>query len=87
MAQVSEPCAAYADPKIRDAFLTYARRERLAVSVHLVDGRRFDERIKHFDRFAVLVEVDRTDHLVFKHAISTIAAPHAFADYCAPRHP
>ncbi|MBI4887449.1 MAG: RNA chaperone Hfq [Acidobacteria bacterium] len=81
MAQVSEPHTSSAAPNIQDAFLNYARRERLAVSVHLMDGRRFEARIKNFDRFAVIVEVDGADHLLFKHAIASIATERAIGSY------
>ncbi len=86
MTQVSESQATSAQPNIQDAFLNFARRERLAVSVHLLDGRQFDARIKNFDRFAVIVEVDGTDHLVFKHAISTIATQRSLGSYLPPQH-
>lgn len=85
MAQLSESRAASAQPNIQDAFLNYARRERLSVTVHLVDGRRLDARIKHFDRFAVVVEVDGADQLVFKHAIATIATERSIASYLPQR--
>jgi RNA chaperone Hfq len=46
-------------------------------------GVAFDARIKGFDRFAVVVEVNGAEHLVFKHAIAFIetgrAAVNAFA--------
>jgi host factor-I protein len=88
MAQVTtEPRIAAAAPNIQDAFLNYARRERLAVSIHLVDGRQFDARIKNFDRFAVIVDVEGADHLVFKHAIATIATQRSVANYLASPHP
>ena len=51
-----------------------------------MDGRQFDARIKNFDRFAVIVEVDGTDHLVFKHAIATIETPRAVANYFSSPH-
>jgi len=84
MAQVSESPAASGQPNIQDAFLNHARRERLPVSVHLVDGRRLDARIKHFDRFAVVIEVDGADQLVFKHAIATIATERSVPSYLPP---
>ena len=87
MSQVAEPRAASAPPNIQDAFLNYARRERLPVSLHLVDGRRFDARIKHFDRFAVVVEVGGFDQLVFKHAIATIATERSIDDYFPSQRP
>ena len=82
MAQVSEPRAALsAQPNIQDVFLNFARRDRLAVTMHLMDGRRLDARIKNFDKFAVIVEVDGTDQLVFKHAIASIKTPRPVANY------
>jgi host factor-I protein len=87
MPQVTEPRAAAAQPNIQDAFLNYARRERLSVSMHLLDGRQFDARIKNFDRFAVVVEVNGADHLVFKHAIATIATQRSVANYLAAPQP
>lgn len=86
MAQVSEPRSQSAQPNIQDVFLNYARRDRLQVVVHLLDGRQFDGRIKNFDRFAVIVEVDGTDQLVFKHAIATIGTQRSVANYFAAHH-
>ena len=87
MAPVSDSRATSAQPNIQDVFLNHARRERLAVTVHLIDGRQFDARIKNFDRFAVVVEVDGADQLVFKHAIATIATQHSLGNYLSPQHP
>ena len=70
-------------PSVQDAFLNAARRDRASVTVHLMTGVAFDARIKGFDRFAVVVEVNGAEHLVFKHAIAFIetgrAAVNAFA--------
>ena len=83
MAQVieSRTTERTAQPSIQDAFLNHARRERLAVSLHLIDGRHFDARIKHFDRFAVVVDIDGADQLIFKHAIATIGTQRSVANY------
>ena len=87
MAQVTEPRSpSAAQPNIQDVFLNYARREKMSVSIHLIDGRQFDARIKNFDRFAVIVEVSGADHLVFKHAIATIATQRSVANYFAAHH-
>lgn len=87
MAQVTEPrsssSSSPAQPNIQDVFLNFARRDRVAVTIHLMDGRSFEARIKNFDKFAVVVEVDGNDQLVFKHAISTIETPRAVANYFA----
>jgi host factor-I protein len=87
MAHATETHTAAAQPNIQDVFLNFARREKLSVSIHLVDGRQFDARIKNFDRFAVIVEVNGADHLVFKHAIATIATGRAVANYLSSHHP
>jgi host factor-I protein len=86
MAQVSEARTASGQPNIQDVFLNHARRERTPVTLHLIDGRQFDARIKNFDRFAVIVEVNGADQLVFKHAIATIATQRSVANYFTPQH-
>ncbi len=86
MAQVTEHPSVSTQPNIQDVFLNDARRDRVSVRVHLMDGRQFDARIKSFDRFAVIVEVSGADQLIFKHAIATIEAARSVADYLPPQH-
>jgi len=87
MSQVTESRASSTvQPNIQDAFLNNARRDRVPVIIHLMDGRAFEARIKNFDKFAVIVEVDGTDQLVFKHAIATIETARAIANYFASHH-
>jgi host factor-I protein len=87
MAQVSEPRSSTAQPNIQDVFLNYARRERLPVTIHLLDGRHFEARIKNFDRFALIVELSGADQLIFKHAIATIGTQRSVANYFSSHHP
>jgi host factor-I protein len=68
-------------PNIQDTFLNLARRDRLTVRIRLMDGTEFEARIKNFDRFAVIVEQDGADHLVFKHAVATIRVPRTQSTY------
>ena len=82
MPQVTEPrSSASVQSAIQDVFLNFARRDRLSVTIHLMDGRQLDARIKNFDKFAVVVEVGGQDQLIFKHAIATIETPRAVANY------
>ncbi len=81
MSHVSDPPVLSAHTNIQDVFLNGARRDRLAITVHLLDGRQFEGRIKNFDKFSVIVEVDGSDHLIFKHAIATLATERALATY------
>ncbi len=81
MAQASEPKASAAPPNIQDAFLNHARRDRTPVRFRLLDGSEFEGRIKNFDRFAVIVERDGSDQMIFKHAIASITSPRAVGSY------
>jgi host factor-I protein len=75
MSQVFDAPAVVAPPvNVQDVFLNHARRERQPVVVHLMDGQQLDARITSFDKFAVVVEVDGVEQLIFKHAIAVIAA-------------
>ncbi|HWV94065.1 MAG TPA: RNA chaperone Hfq [Vicinamibacterales bacterium] len=73
MSQVTESRASSTvQPNIQDAFLNNARRDRVPVTIYLMDGRYFEARIKNFDKFVVIFDVDGRDHMAFKHAIATI---------------
>ena len=76
-----ETKASSGQPNIQDVFLNFARRERLSVTIQLMSGESLEGRIKNFDRFAVIVEVGGADHMLFKHAIASIRAPKAVANY------
>lgn len=58
---------------IQDAFLNTARRDKLNVVFNLMNGGTLSGRIKSFDKFSVLIDVEGQDFLLFKHAISTIS--------------
>ncbi len=82
MAMASNSKAA-TSPNIQDVFLNHARRERLTVSIRLMDGQSFEGRIKNFDRFALIIDHDGVDHMVFKHAIATIRSTRNISNYFA----
>jgi host factor-I protein len=75
------PKAASGQPNIQDVFLNYARREKLAVHIRLMDGTDVEGRVKNFDRFAVIVEHSGADHMIFKHAIAAIRSPRPMSNY------
>ena len=72
---------AHAQPNIQDVFLNYVRREKLTVTIRMMDGSELDGRIKNFDRFAVIIEQNGSDHMLFKHAIAAIKTPKSVANY------
>ena len=59
---------------LQDNFLNQMRKENKAVSIHLLNGFQMKGYVKGFDNFTVILEVAGKQNLVFKHAISTIAA-------------
>ncbi len=87
MPQGRDTKTAPAPPNIQDVFLNYARREKLPVQIRLMDGTDFEGRVKNFDRFAVIVERDGADHMIFKHAIATIGTQRSVANYFSSHHP
>lgn len=74
---------ASSSPNIQDVFLNHARREKLPVLIRLMDGADLEGRIKNFDRFAVIVEHQGADLMIFKHAIASIKSTRAIANYYA----
>lgn len=70
-------------PNIQDVFLNYARREKLAVTIRFMDGTELEGRIKNFDRFAIVIESDGSDQMLFKHAIASIRSGKSIASYYA----
>ena len=68
-------------PTIQDVFLNYVRREKLVITVRMMDGTELEGRIKNFDRFAVVVDHAGADHMIFKHAIAAIKTPKPVSNY------
>ena len=68
-------------PNIQDVFLNYVRREKLVVTVRMMDGSEIEGRIKNFDRFALVLDHGGVDHMIFKHAIAVIRTPKPVANY------
>ena len=68
-------------PNIQDVFLNYVRREKLVVSIRMMDGSELEGRIKNFDRFALILDQSGTDHMIFKHAIAAIKTPKSVSNY------
>ena len=70
-----------AEANIQDVFLNHVRREKLTVTVRMMDGSELEGRIKNFDRFAVVLDHAGADHMIFKHAIAAIRTPTPVANY------
>ena len=86
MPQPRESRPSSAQPNIQDVFLNFARREKLPVQIRLMDGSDLEGRVKNFDRFAVIVELTGSDHMIFKHAIASIRSPRPISNYFSASH-
>ena len=56
---------------LQDPFLNALRRERVPVSINLVNGIKLQGQIESFDQFVVLLR-NTVSQMVYKHAISTV---------------
>ena len=59
---------------IQDGFLFQKLKEASTVQVELMTGRSLTGILKRFDRFAVVVESEGREMLIYKHAIALIAS-------------
>jgi host factor-I protein len=56
---------------LQDPFLNALRRERVPVSIYLVNGIKLQGTVESFDQFVVLLR-NTVSQMVYKHAISTV---------------
>jgi host factor-I protein len=57
---------------VQDVFLNHIRKNKVPVTVFLVNGVKLQGVITWFDNFSVLLRRDAHSQLVYKHAISTV---------------
>jgi host factor-I protein len=56
---------------LQDPYLNALRKERIPVSIYLVNGIKLQGQVESFDQFVVLLK-NTVSQMVYKHAISTI---------------
>ncbi|MCL4143838.1 UNVERIFIED_CONTAM: hypothetical protein GTU68_006809 [Idotea baltica] len=57
---------------LQDAFLNNIRKNKVSVTIFLVNGVKLQGVVTWFDNFCVLLRRDGQSQLVYKHAISTV---------------
>ena len=57
---------------LQDTFLNHIRKNKVPVTIFLVNGVKLQGVITWFDNFCVLLRRDGQSQLVYKHAISTV---------------
>lgn len=61
---------------LQDPFLNMLRKEKVPVSIYLVNGIKLQGQIDSFDQFVVLLK-NSVSQMVYKHAISTVVPSRA----------
>ena len=57
---------------LQETFLNQIRKEKLSVTIFLINGIKLQGIITWFDNFSILLKRDTHIQLVYKHSISTI---------------
>ena len=57
---------------LQETFLNQIRKEKLSVTIFLINGVKLQGIITWFDNFSILLKRDTHIQLVYKHSISTI---------------
>jgi host factor-I protein len=58
---------------LQDLFLNNARKERIPVTIYLMNGVQVKGYVKGFDSYIILLEGDnKQQNMIYKHAVSTI---------------
>lgn len=65
---------------LQDPFLNALRRERVPVSIYLVNGIKLQGQIESFDQFVILLK-NTVSQMVYKHAISTVVPSRAVSHH------
>lgn len=65
---------------LQDPFLNALRRERVQVSIYLVNGIKLQGQIESFDQFVILLK-NTVSQMVYKHAISTVVPSRPISHY------
>ena len=55
----------------QDNFLNIARKEKIPVSIYLINGIKLQGTVETFDSYALILK-NKTSQMIYKHAISTI---------------
>lgn len=63
---------AYKQQNLQDVFLNKVRKEKMTVTVFLLNGVKLQGIITWFDNFSMLLRREGQVQLIYKHAISTI---------------
>jgi len=58
---------------VQDGFFYQLRKDNTPVEVTLLSEKKLVGRIRRFDKYAVVLEVDGREEMIYKHAIASVA--------------
>jgi host factor-I protein len=67
---------------LQEPFLNTLRKEKVPVSIYLVNGIKLQGQVESFDQFVILLR-NSVNQMVYKHAISTIVPSRAVKTHSA----
>lgn len=57
---------------LQDLVLNQVRKEGIPVAIYLINGFQLKGIIRGFDNFTIILEFEGRQHMIYKHAISTV---------------
>lgn len=63
--------------QLQDPFLNALRKEKVPVSIYLVNGIKLQGKIESYDQYVIMLNNNTVSQMVYKHAISTVVPSRA----------
>ncbi len=57
---------------LQDVFLNQVRKEHVPITIYLINGFQLKGFVKGFDSYTIVLDSEGKQHLIYKHAVSTI---------------
>ena len=57
---------------LQDVFLNQVRKEHVPITIYLINGFQLKGYVKGFDSYTIVLDSEGKQHLIYKHAVSTI---------------
>ncbi|MBS4535974.1 RNA chaperone Hfq [Clostridium sp. D2Q-14] len=57
---------------LQDTFLNKVRKEKISITIYLMNGFQLKGFVKGFDNYIIVLESGEKQNMIYKHAISTI---------------
>lgn len=58
---------------LQDAFLNNVRKEKIKITIYLLNGYKLTGLVKGFDNYVIYFETEKGQMMIYKHSISSIA--------------